>query len=219
MKKRLENIKINSYIVFRQEQKLVSANIAAHDLVHRRSFFTPLKVAIFIDGSNFYKKLKQIGIKQPSKLDYSKFVHYLVKDNNLVYLGYYVGEVRYERTNLKSVELYSKQQSFFTKIKKEIPYVKIVKGIIQNIKGVYKEKGVDVQLALDIYRMAVNHEYDKAILISSDTDLIPAIKMAQSLKKNIEYVGFENFQSRKLKGLCTYTTILTLNDLIPFITL
>ena len=38
---------------------------------------------------------------------------------------------------------------------------------------------------------AVDGMYDTAIIISSDTDLIPAIKYVRSAKdKSIEYVGF-----------------------------
>ena len=38
------------------------------------------------------------------------------------------------------------------------------------------EKGIDVALAIDIVAMGMDNAYDAAILVSSDTDLLPAIE-------------------------------------------
>jgi uncharacterized LabA/DUF88 family protein len=38
-----------------------------------------------------------------------------------------------------------------------------------------REKGVDVELAIDIVRLALDDEYDLAIIASADTDLVPAL--------------------------------------------
>ena len=39
-----------------------------------------------------------------------------------------------------------------------------------------REKGIDVQLAIDLVSMAYDDEYDLAVLASADTDLIPAVQ-------------------------------------------
>ncbi len=39
-----------------------------------------------------------------------------------------------------------------------------------------EEKGIDVQIAIDIVTMAINAEFDVAILVSTDTDLKPALE-------------------------------------------
>ncbi len=39
-----------------------------------------------------------------------------------------------------------------------------------------QEKGVDVALAVDVVRMAIEGAYDAAILLSADTDLLPALE-------------------------------------------
>jgi len=54
----------------------------------------------------------------------------------------------------------------------------------------YREKGIDVKLATDLIVGAVDNQYDTALIVSSDTDLIPAIDWVRSRKKKIEYVGF-----------------------------
>lgn len=44
------------------------------------------------------------------------------------------------------------------------------------------EKGIDVAIAVDLVRLASTHSYDAGILVSADTDLMPAIEMIFRLK-------------------------------------
>ena len=60
------------------------------------------------------------------------------------------------------------------------------------------------------------NSYDKAILISSDTDLIPAVRMVQDLGKNIEYIGFAHKPSFALLKECEQKRLITKDDLISF---
>ncbi len=53
----------------------------------------------------------------------------------------------------------------------------------------YHEKGVDVRLAVEMIRLAREDRYDQAYLISSDTDLVPAVEEVQRLGKAVQYVG------------------------------
>ena len=46
-----------------------------------------------------------------------------------------------------------------------------------------EEKGIDVKLAVDLVIGAVDNIYDTAIVISSDTDLVPAIKYVRKAKR------------------------------------
>jgi uncharacterized LabA/DUF88 family protein len=45
----------------------------------------------------------------------------------------------------------------------------------------FEEKQTDVNIALRLFQLAFQEKYDKAIIISGDTDLIPAIKTVRSL--------------------------------------
>jgi uncharacterized LabA/DUF88 family protein len=42
-----------------------------------------------------------------------------------------------------------------------------------------EEKQTDVNIALKLFQLAVQDVYDKAIIISGDTDLLPAVKAVQ----------------------------------------
>lgn len=175
-----------------------------------------MKVAVFIDGSNLYSKLKGLRVKTTSEFDYTGFVKQLAKGEELVYVGYYVGQVQMEKNNPRSEALYSNQQKFFHRLSTQIPDIEIVRGHIQNFNGVYKEKGVDVRLALDIYKYANQSLYDRAIVVSSDSDLLPAIRMAQASGKEVEYIGFTNSSSIAMFRECTFKRLLSYEDLKPF---
>lgn len=44
-----------------------------------------------------------------------------------------------------------------------------------------EEKGIDVRIALDFYSMAVRREYDVGVLMSLDTDLLPALEEVERM--------------------------------------
>ncbi len=160
------------------------------------------RVAVFIDGSNLYFKLRTLI---PHKMD---FIHYryrdlalsLLNDNQrLAYIGYYVGVVRdtkRTKNHQKTLELVKNQQKLFEQLRHQ--QVDTVKGYLLERDGKYFEKGVDVRLAVDIVTMAQAKKYDTGIVISSDTDLIPAIQAAQNHKREIVHVGFEHQPSLAL---------------------
>jgi uncharacterized LabA/DUF88 family protein len=68
----------------------------------------------------------------------------------------------------------------------------------------YHEKGIDVLMAVDLLIGAYENLYDTAILVSSDTDLIPALEKVRSMKKKVEYIGFSHKPSY---GLITHSDI------------
>lgn len=161
-----------------------------------------LKVAVFIDGSNLYFKLRTLI---PHKMDFIRYNYrglvngLLHHDEQLRFAGYYVGVVRdTKRTkdHQKTQELLKNQQKLFDQLRHQ--QFEVVKGYLLERDGRYFEKGVDVRLAVDIVTMAQAKQYDIGIVVSSDTDLIPAIQAAQKLKRQIVYVGFEHQPSLAL---------------------
>ena len=69
-------------------------------------------------------------------------------------------------------------------------------------KVIFREKGVDVKIAVDIVSLSCDKKMSTAILCSSDSDLQPAVKEARSRGIEVVYLGFENSPN---KGL-SYTT-------------
>lgn len=162
---------------------------------------------IIFDGSNFYHNSKRLSPETHlANFDYQKFAQLITKSKNNK-IEYCVGEIRQERNNPKSVKLYAQQQALFYNLEKQQIIIK--KGFMLKDKSDYHEKGVDVRIALDILRGAIKNEYHYCYIISSDTDLIPAIFDAKKEKKKIIYVGFENFISRAMEANCSKTIIIT----------
>ena len=69
-------------------------------------------------------------------------------------------------------------------------------GIKQISYARSREKGIDVKIAVDLMIGAMDGKYDTAILVSSDTDLVPAMDLVRlRFRKKIEYIGFSMLQS------------------------
>jgi len=174
------------------------------------------RAIILLDGSNFYHRLKdkELNFKNLLKFNYKDFAEWLSGDRKIVATIYYIGLVRKELGNTKSEKLVSNQQKLFAYLKKQGWEIKT--GYMMKHEKDYKEKGVDVKLAVDILDFAYQNKYDTAIIISSDTDLIPAINRAKELKKKIEYIGFAHRASFGIQRYANISRLLTKSDLEPF---
>lgn len=175
------------------------------------------RVIIFLDGSNFYHRLKdsEFKFKQLLDFDYKRFAEWLAHGRIIIDCIYYVGLVRKEVGNTKSEELVRSQQKLFANLQKLSWIVKI--GYMMKQDKDYKEKGVDVKLAVDILDMAYQDRYDTAIIISSDTDLIPAIIRAKELGKIIEYIGFSHRPSFAMQRYSKLSRLLGKVELEQFL--
>lgn len=179
------------------------------------------RVAVFVDGSNLYFKLKTLI---PYKMDFIHFryrdlINSLINDDERVsYVGYYVGVVRdTKRTKKhdKALDLIQNQQKLFEQLRHQ--GIDIVKGYLLERDGRFFEKGVDVRLAVDIVSMAQEKQYDVAMVVSSDTDLIPAMQKAVRHKRAVAYVGFEHQPSLALIRYASRTRLLTRKEAETFI--
>ena len=174
------------------------------------------KVAVYIDGSNFYNYLKDEEINFPRrvKFDFNAFVKFLVGDRECVSKRYYTGVFRNFDDSEKSAKLVRGQQKFFSQIEKDDFIIK--RGRIMKTGRDYKEKGTDVKIAADLIIGAVDNIYDTAILISSDTDLIPAIRYIKYKKKKLEYIGFSHDPSLGVQKYANSSKLLSIEDIERF---
>lgn len=173
----------------------------------------PDRVFIIIDGNNFYHRLKELNLKNLLNFDYEKFTQFLVGKRNLVLKKYYIGAVREERNNPKSRKLMANQRRLLGKLQKQGWQI----GFGHMLKtDNYHEKGVDVLIAVDLLVGAYENIYDIAILLSSDTDLIPVIEKARAMKKKIEYIGFSHKPSYGLIANADIRRLLIEDELKEF---
>jgi len=175
------------------------------------------KVLILIDGSNLYHRLREIFNRSSMslKFNYDGLIKNLIGNRKLVAKRYYIGAIRAKPNDKKGQKLRKNQQRLFAILKKS--KWEIYRGFILKTNG-YHEKGVDVKIAVDLVVGAYENFYDTAILVSSDTDLLPAIDVVLRRKKKVEYIGFGHKPSFALQKHCSESRLLTKVDLEKFIT-
>ena len=142
-------------------------------------------VAIFIDGSNFYRMLE--SNKGRHDIDFQKFGSKLVGDRKLLRIYYYAAQV----DQFKGLERYKEQQKFFYGLH-HTPYLELRLGRLVTHGDVEVEKGVDVRLATDMLKLAWTNAYDTAILVSHDGDFADAVLAVKESGKHVECAGFVN---------------------------
>src|SRR3989344_3727756 len=151
------------------------------------------RVVIFIDGGNFYRKIRDSEIiPKGIRFDYVLFAEYLARGRFVVSKNYYIGVVRNHDGSEKSQKMIESQQKLLSGLENDGYEIKRGRIVYDNK---IREKGVDVQIAIDLVIGAAENKYDTAIIVSSDTDLIPAIKYVRSKGKRVEYVGFSHAPS------------------------
>jgi uncharacterized LabA/DUF88 family protein len=193
----------------------------------RQSLKSKKRAIVFIDGSNWYHKLRRLlnanisrkrgEIRPPVDFDLRGFMKQLVSPDTLLEIHYYIGKVRRTQGDEKSEQLYTQQQRLIGFLQTQ--NITIGFGhLIPYPDGVFHEKGVDVLLAVEMIRFAHENKYDIAYLLSSDTDLVPAVEECRRLKKGVVYVGSSvHGQSFGLTKACQRTILLQPKDVAPFV--
>lgn len=172
------------------------------------------KCLILIDGSNFYFKLKDLKLHNLLDFNFGEFAKFLARSKEIAGARYYVGRVRQDGT-AQADKMLANQQKLFANLRTY--NFQYVLGYLLKSDGVFHEKGVDVNIAVDMLVAAYENLADRIILVSSDTDLEPAIKKAREKGKIVEYVGFSHKASIAMVRFCTESRLLTKEDIVHFI--
>jgi len=172
------------------------------------------KTILFIDGENFIYKveeaLKEEGIGKHkidlASVNFNEIFKEPLKGFNISRKIFYNARLHFHKdTPKKSKELIRLQRKLRNTLINQ-GYEFIIAGNVraQRVDGkvVFREKGVDVKIAVDLVSMACDKKLDTAILCSSDSDLQPAIAELRKRKVEVVYLGFETNPN---KGIA-YTT-------------
>jgi len=164
------------------------------------------RVAVFIDGSNFYHGMRATfgSVRSSVESDdlFKKLVSALAGNRMLVFVRYYNAPLdrRYDRAR------YDRQQSFFSKLRR-IPGFSVVLNTLRKSRRAdgsieFRIKGDDIHLATDLISNAYEDHYDTAVLVSGDGDFAPAVMQVQKLGKKVENAFFRVSHSSFLKRIC-----------------
>lgn len=191
-----------------------------------------MKTIFFIDGRNFITSIESIinsGTKD--RIDFSTYNFKGLFDKALSGIEidriiFYFGRLtRHSETLEKSKKLIEEQRRLKTHLENqgfEVILAGRVRGHIERcVKGhetlTFKEKGIDVKIAVDMITSACNGELKLAIIGSSDSDLQPAIK--ELTKRNVErmYLGFETSPNKGLTFTTNRTILIRNSEVLEFV--
>ena len=158
--------------------------------------------------------MRDLKISNLSDFDYRGLSEWLARDRELVAIGYYIGVVRAQLNDVKGQKLRWAQRNLFNRLHAQ--KIDVHKGYLMKSGGKYHEKGVDVKIATDLLVGAYENLYDDAIVISSDTDLIPAFSKVKQLGKGVEYIGFGHQPTLALQTFATISRLLVVDELKNF---
>lgn len=145
----------------------------------------PKKLVLFIDAQNVYKGARDAFFddeapNQDGQIDPWKVGQLLVEKQESagyptvleevrIYTGYHSPEY-----NQRGYDAYQRQSAAWKK-----SGCKVFPRVLRydpTGESPPREKGVDVQLAIDYVRLAIDDDYDVGVIFSNDTDLLPAIE-------------------------------------------
>lgn len=137
------------------------------------------RVIVYVDGFNLYFGIKDAGFANCKWLDINKLVLSLLKP------GQELAGIKYFTSSVSNNPDKQKRQITYIEALKttgiKIYYGHYQKGVIEcrrcgNIWAHYNEKMTDVNIATQMMIDAFTDQYDFAMLISGDSDLVPPIK-------------------------------------------
>ena len=155
---------------------------------------------IYIDGFNlYYGAVKNTPWKW---LDMERYFSLLLPDDDIQTIKYFTAKIL--GSHKPNQELYIEALSTLNKV--QIIYglfkYKKVKCLVKNcthqgsrLFNVPEEKRTDVNIAIHMIEDAINDKCDRLIVVSGDSDLVPAVKAVKlfdPIKKVIVYVPANN---------------------------
>lgn len=178
-------------------------------------------ISLFIDGENFLHKVKGVlGKKKHTRdlalMDISGLIETALQNLKIDSKIFYSSRLHEHKETLqKSKELILFQRRLKSNLEKQ-SFEFILAGNVRaqkvtvngKTKILFREKGVDVKIAVDMVSLAADGELTAAVLCSSDSDLQPAVQELKKRKVKVVYLGFETEPNKGLMYTCDRTILL-----------
>ncbi len=137
------------------------------------------RYCVYIDGFNVYYALQKPAYQKYKWLNYRKLTENVTgKNANIMGIFYFTAIVRWKRDNTLRHKNYIKALRWarVDAIKGRFLEKEVRCHRCGQLYKTHEEKRTDVNIALKILGDAIDNLYDKALVISADSDLIPAIQ-------------------------------------------
>ena len=185
-----------------------------------------METVFLIDGENLKGKIKAVFTEADKErpvwheYDFKGLFEKALNGIPINRKSFYFAKIKeHEGSREKSRQLIKEQRLLKTHLENQGFEVILTGRVRGHMEGgqkgktilVFREKGVDVKIAVDMVTLACDSKVKEIILASSDSDLQPAIKEIRNRKVSCIYLGFEN-QPNKGLSYTTNRTILMRNS-------
>ena len=186
---------------------------------------------LLIDGENFKGKIKSVfkeaGYAKPvwHAYNFKGLLEKVLTDMELQRRIFYFARIKeHKESKEKSKQLIEEQRLLKTHLEKQ-GFEVILSGRVrghmeEDANGkkvlVFREKGVDVRIAVDMVSWACDKSLEEIILGSSDSDLQPAIQEARKRGMNCVYLGFESQPNKGLSYTTNRTILIRNSEILEF---
>ncbi|MEK7652357.1 MAG: NYN domain-containing protein [Patescibacteria group bacterium] len=190
-----------------------------------------MKTVLLIDGENFIKKAKDSLNKKDiiwHQFDFKGLFNLVLNGYNISKVVFYFAKLKeHKDTKEKSKELIEKQRLLKTHLEKQ-EFEVIFSGRVRGFQEIgflgkksliFKEKGVDVRIGVDMVSFSCDKLFDQIILGSSDSDLQPAINNVKKKNIIVVYLGFEENQNKGISYNSNKTILIRNSEIIKFLNL
>jgi uncharacterized LabA/DUF88 family protein len=184
-----------------------------------------METILLIDGQNIKGKIEDVFKETKEnkpiwhQYDFRGLFDKILKGIEINRKVFYFARIKeHKDSKEKSKQLIEEQRLLKTHLEKQ-GFEVILKGRVRGLEEIYngkktlvfREKGVDVKIAVDMVSLACDKKVKEIILCSSDSDLQPAIEEVNKRKVNCVYLGFE-INPNKGISYTTKRTILIRNS-------
>lgn len=162
------------------------------------------RTIIFVDHANLFHSINSMNIR----IDYKKFKEFLTGQDYLVGAFMYMGIPE---------TVYPKKRRFLDYLVSQ-GYVIQSRPVKTTPSGKKIQKQLDIFLYRDIAELATDDVFDRAVLVSGDSDFIEIVRKLKQLEKRIEIWAFKHSASKKLIEEAGRENVHFINDILSDIT-
>ncbi len=142
------------------------------------------RIAIFIDGG--YLDAVNRDECGSVKIDYAKFASKVAGEIEVL-RTYYYNCLPYQQPAPTEEEKkrFAQAQKFHAALK-SLPRFEVREGMLlyrgtdRNGKPIYVQKGIDIQIGVDLVLLSAKQQISHAVIVAGDSDLIPALSVAKN---------------------------------------
>ena len=145
------------------------------------------KIAFFVDGFNLYHALENRSYRKYKWLDISKLCQaFLRKQDQVAGIYYFTALTIWDQNKVARDKNYIKAleskgiQIIYGEFKRKDRICRLCHKTYQT----FEEKQTDVNIAIHLFRYALENRFDRAIIISGDSDLVPSISAVRAIFPN-----------------------------------